>query len=148
MLNAILMIFAGCAAGAGIGLAVIMIALKKRRPAAADAEFPSQTTFAFSGNLKQTPLLEAVQFLEMSRREGVLHIYYGRRKGYLLFKDGKLADGFYRNGTGKESVLSMLELDEGDFYFEPKTVVQPRLINESAMGLAFEFDARKNGAQR
>jgi hypothetical protein len=103
-----------------------------------------KTTFAFSGNLKQTPLIDAIQFLEIGRREGILHIYCGRRKGYLLFKEGQIADAFYRNYTGKEAAFAMLSLDEGDFYFEAKTILQPRLITESVMDLAFEWDARKN----
>jgi hypothetical protein len=39
----------------------------------------------------------------------------------------------------------MLDLPEGDFYFEPKTISQPRLINESMMDIAFEWDAQRNG---
>ena len=107
-----------------------------------------KTTFAFSGNLKQTPLIDAIQFLEIGRREGILHIYCGRRKGYLIFKDGQAADAFYRNYTGKEAVFAMLDLDEGDFYFEAKSIAQPRLITESVMDLAFEWDARKNAEAR
>ena len=107
---------------------------------------PYKTSFAFSGNLKQTPLLDAIQFLEIGRREGILHVYCGRRKGYLIFKDGQVADAFYRNDTGKEAAFAMLDLDEGDFYFEAKIITQPRLIVESVMDLAFEWDGRKNAA--
>jgi hypothetical protein len=107
-----------------------------------------KTSFAFSGNLKQTPLIDAIQFLEIGRREGILHIYCGRRKGYLIFKEGQVSDAFYRNYTGKEAVFAMLDLDEGDFYFEAKTITQPRLIVESVMDLAFEWDARKNAEAR
>ena len=103
-----------------------------------------KTSFAFSGNLKQTPLLDAIQFLEIGRREGILHVYCGRRKGYLIFKDGQVSDAFYRNDTGKEAAFAMLDLDEGDFYFEAKIITQPRLIIDSVMDLAFEWDGRKN----
>ena len=130
---------AGVASGGGI---VVGINTLKRPKLPEKNQY--KTTFAFSGNLKQTPLIDAIQFLEIGRREGILHIYCGRRKGYLIFKDGQVADAFYRNYTGKESVFAMLDLDEGDFYFEAKTITQPRLINESVMDLAFEWDARKN----
>ena len=103
-----------------------------------------KTSFAFSGNLKQTPLLDAIQFLEIGRREGIMHVYCGRRKGYLIFKDGQVSDAFYRNDTGKEAAFAMLDLDEGDFYFEAKIITQPRLIIDSVMDLAFEWDGRKN----
>jgi len=103
------------------------------------------TSFVFSGNLKQTNLLDAIQFLEIGRREGILHIYSGRRKGYLTFVKGQVVDAFYRNDTGREAVFKMLDLEEGDFYFEPKTVNQPKLISESIMDITFEWDARKHG---
>lgn len=103
------------------------------------------TSFVFSGNLKQTNLLEAIQFLEIGMREGILHIYSGRRKGYLIFSKGTVIDAFYRNNTGREAVIQMFEIDEGDFYFEPKTICQPRIITESILDLAFELNERQGG---
>jgi hypothetical protein len=97
----------------------------------------------FSGNLKQTNLLEAVQFLEIGQREGILHIYCGRRKGYLIFSNGQVIDAFYRDITGREAVFAMLGLEEGDFFFEPKKNTQPRLISESIMDIAFAWDERR-----
>ncbi len=114
------------------------------RPKSEEDNSIKNTTFVFSGNLKQTNLLEAMQFLEIGRREGILHIYSGRRKGYLIFSDGQVIDAFYRNQIGREAVFSMLALEEGDFYFEPKTIRQPRLISESIMDIAFEWDDRRN----
>ncbi|MBD3321594.1 MAG: DUF4388 domain-containing protein, partial [Chitinivibrionales bacterium] len=72
------------------------------------------------------------------------HIYCGRRKGYLSFYAGKVVDAFYRNTTGREAVFAMLDLEEGDFYFEPKNIIQPQLMQESILDLTFEWDARKN----
>ncbi|MCX7726441.1 MAG: DUF4388 domain-containing protein [Chitinispirillaceae bacterium] len=104
----------------------------------------AMTTFVFSGNLKQTSLLDAIQFLEIGQREGILHIYSGRRKGYLTFVKGQVVDAFYRNQTGREAIFQILELEEGDFYFEPKTISQPKLISDSILDIAFEWDERKN----
>ncbi len=103
------------------------------------------TTFLFSGNLKQTSLLETIQFLEIGNREGIMHIFCGRRKGYLTFSKGKVIDAFYRNSTGREAILKMFEIDEGDFYFEPKKIFQPRVIKESMLDLAFEWDEKQKG---
>jgi hypothetical protein len=105
------------------------------------------TTFVFSGNLKQTSLFDAIQFLEIGGREGILHIYSGRRKGYLTFSKGKVIDGFFRNKTGREAVFMMLGLEEGDFYFEPKKIVQPQLISDSIMDLAFTWDAQHSAGK-
>ncbi len=134
------------AAGFSVGIVAGVAIVLWRRSSATDqqirAEGP-QTSFVFSGNLKQTSLIDAIQFLEIGKRQGILHIYCGRRKGYLTFVDGTVVDAFYRNRTGREAVFSMLDLEEGDFYFEPKTIEQPRLISDSIIDLAFEWDARK-----
>jgi hypothetical protein len=131
--------FLGILCGAGAPLLLKMVG----RPSPTTEEH-YKTSFAFSGNLKQTPLIDAIQFLEIGRREGILHIYCGRRKGYLIFKEGHVMDAFFRNYTGKEAVFFMLDLEEGDFYFEPKIISQPRLISQSIMDLALEWDGLKS----
>lgn len=130
--------------GSGILAAVILLLVLKLKKSDKDHQAQYQTSFVFSGNLKQTTLLDAIQFLEIGRREGILHVYSGRRKGYLTFLNGQVVDAFYRNETGREAVFQMLELIEGDFYFEPKVVNQPKLISDSMMDIAFEWDARRN----
>ncbi|KMQ52150.1 hypothetical protein CHISP_0831 [Chitinispirillum alkaliphilum] len=90
-------------------------------------------------------MLDAMQFLEIGRREGILHVYSGRRKGYLTFHKGKAIDASYRDLSAREAVFQMLDLEEGDFYFEPKEITQPKLITDSLMDLAFEWDEKKNG---
>lgn len=122
----------------------LMFFLGRHRQGIEDAGDSRNTTFVFSGNLRQTKLLEAIQFLEIGKREGVLHVYCGRRKGYVIFSDGSVVDGFYRNYTGREAVIRMFELEDGDFYFEPKGISQPGLIVDSVMDLAFEWDERRS----
>jgi hypothetical protein len=141
--NLILLVSSGFFLGllTGAGLLFLLKIARRARPL---QEEHYKTSFAFSGNLKQTPLIDAIQFLEIGRREGILHIYCGRRKGYLIFKDGHVLDAFFRNFTGKEAIFNMLDLEEGDFYFEPKIISQPRLITNSIMELALEWDERKN----
>lgn len=129
-------------AGSGIGLLLLIVSLRRNKPL---VEEKYKTTFAFQGNLRQTHLLDAIQFLEIGRREGILHVYCGRRKGYLIFVKGQVVDAFYRNVTKREAVFAMLDLEDGDFYFEPKLISQPRLISDTIMDIAFEWDARKTG---
>jgi hypothetical protein len=130
----------------GVAVACLIILLRERGRGGAKSDGPI-TTFAFSGNLKHTSLLDAIQFLEIGQREGVLHIYSGRRKGYLTFYKGQVVDGFYRNEIGREAIFQMLGLEEGDFYFEPKAITQPKLITDSMMDIAFEWDARRSGGE-
>lgn len=130
--------------GSGILTGVLVLLIIKFSKKKKEIVGQYNTSFVFSGNLKQTSLLDAIQFLEIGRREGILHIYCGRRKGYLTFQKGQIVDAFYRNETGRDAIFKMLDLPEGDFYFEPKTISQPRLINESMMDIAFEWDAQRN----
>lgn len=134
----------GLVAGAAGGSAVMAVLtfLKSRK----SPRQQRHTTFLFSGNLKQTSIVDAIQFLEIGKREGILHIYCGRRKGYITFSRGRVIDAFYRNKTAREAMFAMLDLEEGDFYFEPKTISQPQLISDSIMDLVLEWDARKNRA--
>jgi hypothetical protein len=145
MVTSLWIIISGLLCGVGASGAVVFFLEKKRR-AAITPTAQYSTSFVFSGNLKQTTLLDAIQFLEIGRREGVLHIYTGRRKGYLTFYKGQVIDGFYRNEVGREAIFQMLSLEEGDFYFEPKEITQPKLISDSMMDITFEWDERKNGA--
>ncbi|MCL2183732.1 MAG: DUF4388 domain-containing protein [Chitinispirillia bacterium] len=142
IINSVWVLIAGLAFGAAAASFIILMREKRRR-AAAQWSGKSNTTFVFSGNLKHTSLLDAIQFLEIGQREGVLHIYSGRRKGYLTFIKGQVVDGFYRNHIGREAIFRMLGLEEGDFHFEPKTITQPKLMTDSMMDIAFEWDARR-----
>ncbi len=133
------------ALAAGIAAGIGIIRLRVRSWRRRTEEQGSRTTFMFSGNLKDTGLLEALQFLEIGQRQGILHVYSGRRKGYVTFLRGKVIDAFYRNQVGREAVFDMLELREGDFYFEPKEVVQPGIIKDSLLDLTFAWDERREG---
>ena len=129
----------------GILVGAVIVVLLRRRRGARNSAAQYITRFMYSGNLKQTNLLDAIQFLELGRREGILHIYVGRRKGYITFVGGQIIDAFYRNTTGKEGIFQMLELDYGDFFFESKSINQPQVITESIMNIALEWDERKYG---
>jgi hypothetical protein len=133
----------GLASGLLVGSIGVYFVRRFRSEKKASNQFT--TRFMYSGNLKQTNLLDAIQFLEIGRREGILHLYIGRRKGYVTFVGGSIVDAFYRNTTGKEAIFQMIDLNYGDFYFESKIINQPRVIKESIMDIAMEWDARKYG---
>lgn len=133
----------GLTSGLIIGSIGVLLLRRFRSVQKTSSQFT--TRFMYSGNLKQTSLLDAIQFLEIGRREGILHLYIGRRKGYVTFVGGQIVDSFYRNTTGKEAIFQMIELNYGDFCFESKIINQPRVIKESIMDIAMEWDARKYG---
>jgi hypothetical protein len=138
-MHPVLAVSAGVISGAILArgiIAAIRHLRKKRLP-----EQAYHTSFLYSGNLKQTSLVDAMQLLEIGKREGILHVYHGRRKGYVAFSQGMAIDAFYRNATGREAVFAMMSLPEGDFYFESKPVRQPRLITDTIMDLVMMFES-------
>lgn len=145
MNSLIIVMVTGLIAGLSAGTIIIFFIATRQHKVPALPQYT--TTFVFSGNLKQTGLMEAVRFLELGRRQGILHIYCGRRKGYVTFAQGAVIDAFYRDTTGKEAVFAILQIEEGDFYFEPKTIDQPRVITDTFMDLVIEFDALKESGQ-
>jgi len=88
------------------------------------------TTFLLSGSLEKNQLTTHIESLCKLGRQGVLHILTGRRKGYVLFRDGFILDGFYRNNYGMNGMNEILNLTEGEYYFESRAVLQPNLIRE------------------
>lgn len=144
-MNPILPIAGGILSGAALGILIIWLAhaIKPRRK----AEGPYRTSFIYSGNLKQTSLVDAMQLLEIGKREGILHVYHGRRKGYVAFAQGMVIDAFYRNATGREAIFAMMQLPEGDFYFESKQVSSPRLITDTVMDLVMMSMSQQSGQQ-
>ncbi len=138
----------GIAAGGlivGLILGMAAVVLIRRRRVFLRTEQQFSTRFMYSGNLGQTNLLDAIQFLELGNREGILHLYAGSDKGYLVFQDGHIIDAFFQDTCGKGAVFQMLELDKGDFYFESRVIRQPRIIVETMMDIALEWDALRSG---
>jgi hypothetical protein len=138
-MHPVVAVTAGVVSGAAAARALIAVARLFRRNRVPQQTY--QTSFLYSGNLKQTSLVDAMQLLEIGKREGILHVYHGRRKGYIAFAQGMAVDAFYRNATGREAVFAMMALPEGDFHFESKPVNQPRLITDTIMDLVMMFES-------
>ncbi len=89
------------------------------------------TTFILSGKLSEPHLISHIRSLCSLGRQGALHVIDGRRKGYLLFRDKEIVDGFYRNRSGESGFSEIMKIAEGDYYFESRQVLQPNLIKKS-----------------
>jgi hypothetical protein len=129
----------------GLILGIMAVVLLRRRRVILRTEQQFSTRFMYSGNLGQTNLLDAIQFLELGNREGILHLYEGHNKGYLVFLEGHIIDAFFRDTAGKTAVFQMLELDNGGFYFESRVIRQPRIIFETMIDITLEWDAIRSG---
>ena len=94
-----------------------------------------QTTFILSGTLAEKNIVKNLDILNKEKRQGVLHIFTGRRKGYILFRGGEAIDAFYRNSTGIEALKMLLKIEDGDYFFESRAVYQPDLIRRSLLDM-------------
>jgi len=88
------------------------------------------TTFILSGKISDNQILSHIRSLCHLERQGVLHVVDGRRRGYLLFRDGEIIDAFYRNSAGIGGVREIQHLTQGDYFFESRQVLQPNLIKK------------------
>ncbi len=94
-----------------------------------------ETSFILSGEIHKDTMLRDIRNLMSGKRQGVLHIFTGRRKGYILFRNGEVIDIFYRNSSGDEALVRLFELEEGEYYFESRAVYQPTLFTGNMVNL-------------
>lgn len=117
----------------GLSLYPILLSLTtilKRRSALREEEARlKDTTFILSGDIPADNMRRDIKNLMDGNRQGVLHFYTGRRKGYILFRDGAVIDIFYRNKSGLEALELLLNLTDGEYYFESRAVYQPSLFD-------------------
>jgi hypothetical protein len=89
------------------------------------------TTFILSGTLAEKKLRNNLKSLSKEGRQGVLHIFGGRRKGYILMRNGQIVDAFFRNTYGCEALTPLLNIEDGDYFFEPRAIYQPDLVRRT-----------------
>jgi hypothetical protein len=95
------------------------------------------TTFLLSGVISNKErLLSHVCSLCQLKRQGVLHIIVGRRRGYILFRNGQIIDGFYRNLFGIDGIEDILSLEDGEYFFESRAITQLQLIDNISDNLS------------
>ncbi len=123
-------------------LALIVQVFQRKKLLKREQERLKNTTFILSGSIEKQQLIPHVKSLCKLERQGVLHILTGRRKGYMLFRNGAIIDGFYRNTTEEAGARELFALTEGDYYFESRQVFQPDLIRKSINYLIDENNVR------
>lgn len=130
---ALLPIIAGMTSGMSVIpiLAIIIQMFQRKAHLKREQQRLKNTTFILSGTIGDSQLASHIRSLCKLERQGVLHIITGRRKGYVLFRDGEIIDGFYRNLAGVEGLKELIELTEGDYFFESRAVYQPNLIHST-----------------
>ncbi|WP_162146712.1 DUF4388 domain-containing protein [Chitinivibrio alkaliphilus] len=88
------------------------------------------TSFFLSGTIEEGRLREDIFHITDHEKTGVLHILIGRRKGYMLFFQGRVFDIFYREQKGRDALRLLLEQREGKYFFEVRPVRHPDLFQD------------------
>lgn len=114
--------------------------LKRKKLLKEEQERLKKTKFILSGNIEHNSLYKNIKSLIELQRQGALHIIIGRRKGYILFRNGFIIDSFYRNTSGFAGVKELLSLSEGEYFFESRPITQPRLVFEDINSLLINND--------
>lgn len=111
---------------------VLPVILVARRAKCLNTEIRrlKNTTFVLASTMEKLSLHTCIQNLLETHRQGILHITFMRRKGYILFRDGSLFDAYFRNMSGRDALLLLLKETNGEYYFEPRSITQPNLIQE------------------
>lgn len=86
-----------------------------------------ETSFILSAQIEDGNFSSHLIKLLEDRRQGVLHLSLGRRRGYLVFKNGAVVDAYYRTLTGVDALKVLLTEEEGRYFFEQRVVYQPSL---------------------
>ncbi len=77
---------------------------------------------ALGGYLEEVSLMDILQFLDYTMREGILHIRTKDADGKLTVRSPMLMDAVFRDITGEDALMEMLALREGHFRFSPGAV--------------------------
>lgn len=86
------------------------------------AEIKNSAGGCLTGSLKELPLAEVLQVLELTRKEGRLVISAGDIQGVVSLSPGMVEDARCNQKKGDEAMMAMLALHEGSFSFEPGSV--------------------------
>ncbi len=92
----------------------------------------------FAGSLADMGVVDLIQTFEVSRKSGIVHIFYESGESHIYFRDGKIVDASYSNLVGEEAVYRTLLLGDGNFEVEFGKVDNPDMIETSTQGLLME----------
>jgi CheY-like chemotaxis protein len=92
----------------------------------------------FAGSLADMGIVDLIQTFEVSRKSGIVHLFYESGDAHIHFRDGKVVDAALGALVGEEAVYRALLLNEGTFEVEFCKVDNPDLIEVTTQGLLME----------
>lgn len=92
----------------------------------------------FSGSLADMGIVDLIQTFEVSRKSGIVHLFYESGDAHIHFRDGKVVDAALGVLVGEEAIYRALLLSEGTFEVEFCKVESPDMIDATTQGLLME----------
>lgn len=81
-----------------------------------------------SGQLDELLLPDILQMLDQMKKEGVLNIAAGSRKGFITLRDGRIMDASFDHLQGEDALADLLTQKEGGFHFITKEITAGHII--------------------
>ncbi len=82
---------------------------------------------ALGGHIDELSLSDILQIFEQSKKEGMLNIAGGERKGFITLSRGQIMDASMDNMGAEDALVEFLSLKEGTFHFFPKEISSGRV---------------------
>jgi hypothetical protein len=133
--------------GAFQGTVFLIKKLRQKKQCADESIRLKDTTFILSNTIESGMLREDIFSLVDNRKTGAFHVFIGRRKGYILFKNGVAYHIFYREQTGIDALGQLLEQKQGRYFFEPRPVNHPRIFHDDIKELLSMYNSTTNRFQ-
>ena len=142
-------LISGFFVGFGVFQGVVFLVKKLRQKKQShDERFRlKDTTFILSNTIESGMLREDIFSIVDHHKTGAFHIFIGRRKGYILFRNGSAYHIFYREKTGIDALGLLLEQKQGRYFFEPRPVHHPRIFHDDIKELLSMYNSTTNRFQ-
>lgn len=90
------------------------------------------------GRLSHISLGDLLQILHLNRKEGVLKVSYGEKKGFIYMKEGAIYNAVIDGMEKEKALFRLLTWHDGKFEFSPQPIDMPQKIHRSAGNLLME----------
>lgn len=111
-----------------------MLLQKKQRESIEKRE--SRTRF--TGSIAEIGLVDIMQTIDLSKKQGVVHLAHGEETGAMYFIDGAVIDAELGQIEGEEAVYRMMRWKDGFFDIEFRPIRREKKIDRSMSQLIME----------
>ncbi|MBN2379661.1 response regulator [candidate division WOR-3 bacterium] len=92
-----------------------------------------------SGSIAHSGLIDILQLIEFSAKNGVLSVTSGMRHGEMTFSEGQLVSAKSNEKQKEAAVYEMLSWDEGEFEFHAQTITDAKTRLAPISSLVLEW---------